>query len=171
MRPHSTHDVLLVDPDLELRGCRALYLQMRGFRVAGARAADDTLLRLRAGFRPCVVLADPRLGGNDMWPLVDYLRADSVLATVPLVLVARDAEQVLSAERHGVHECIDPPSEPEHLVAAIERVCRRRSDATHDPFQGAIRPRKTTLLRRLPVPRPSTPAFPEPAPPLLRRLA
>jgi hypothetical protein len=52
MRPHPTHDVLLVDPDLEMRACRAFYLQMRGFRVVGTRAADDTLRQLRAGFRP-----------------------------------------------------------------------------------------------------------------------
>src|SRR5690349_7680028 len=116
VKPHSTHDVLLVDPDLELRTCRALYLQTRGFRVAGARAADDTLLRLRAGFRPCVVLADPRARGDGLWWLVDYLRSDSVLSTVPLVLVTHDTDQASRAERHGVLECIDPPSEPERLV-------------------------------------------------------
>jgi DNA-binding NtrC family response regulator len=140
MRAHATHDVLLVDPDLELRACRALYLQMRGFRVAGARAADDTLLRLRAGFRPCVVLADPRTGGHAVWALVDYLRADSVLATVPLVLVARDLDAASCAARHDVHACIDPPSDPERLVAAIERACRRRCGPPFDPIRSIARP-------------------------------
>lgn len=168
MRPHPTHDILLVDPDLELRRCRALYLQMRGFRVAGARAADDTLLRLRAGFRPCVMLVDPRRADTTVWDLVDYLRADSVLATVPLVLVTYGAAETVRAEGHGVDECIAPPSEPQRLVAAIERQCRRRSGSPFASSEGAIRPQNPMLPRRVHAPEAFAP--PSPAPPVVRRL-
>ncbi len=131
MRSHPTHDVLLVDPALEVRAPHALYLQMQGFRVVEASAADDTLRRLRSGCRPCVVLANPRATGNAAWELVDYLHGDSVLATVPLVLFTDDPVHVRSAHWHGVRECLPTPTTPAGVVAAIRRQCRRvRSDAS-----------------------------------------
>lgn len=171
MKPHPTHEVLLVDPDLEMRACRALYLQMRGIRVVGTRAADDTLRQLRAGFRPCVVLTDPGSTGDRAWELVDYLRRDSVLATVPLVLMTHDSVEAMRSERHGVRECIGRHATPQSFVAAIERQCRRRSGRSFLPSEIDIRPRPRGAVRRLRVHDPVLPPLPEPAPPLLRRLA
>jgi len=147
MRPHPTHDVLLVDPDLEMRACRAFYLQMRGFRVVATRAADDTLRELRAGFRPCVVLTDPRTSGAAAWALIDYLRTDSVLATVPLVLVTHDPAQAQQSECHGVRECIAKPATPQSFVAAIERQCRRRSGEVQAREDARMRPTEVSLRR------------------------
>src|SRR5215203_6159926 len=101
MTPHPKHEVLLVDPNDDVRECLALYLRLHGCRVVGTRAPDDTLQRLRDGFRPCVVLVDPREPGEAVWGLVDYLRADSVLKRVPLVLVAREPMHVRCAHWRG----------------------------------------------------------------------
>ena len=124
-RPHAAHEVLVVDPDDDVRACLILYLQMHGVRAIGARGEDDTLQRLRGGIRPCVVFVDPRRVGLEAWGLVDYLRADSVLATVPLVLVAGEPLLLRSAHWRGVRECVAKPAMPAHFVAALERQCRR----------------------------------------------
>jgi DNA-binding NtrC family response regulator len=126
MTPHLTHDVLLVDPEDDVRCNLALYLRMHGCRVTGARGPDDTLQHLRFGFRPCVVLTDPRATGTAGWELVDYLRADSVLATVPLILATVDALQLKCARWHGVRESIAKPAEPSRFVDVVERQCRRQ---------------------------------------------
>ncbi len=126
MRSHPNHQLLLVDPDDDLRACRVLFLRMHGIRTVGAATADGTLQQLRAGFRPCVVVTDPHVAGDAAWPLVDYLRADSVLATVPLVLVTQDPVHVRLAHWHGVRECLPIPVAPQRYLAAIERHCRWR---------------------------------------------
>jgi DNA-binding NtrC family response regulator len=124
-RPHATHEVLVVDPDDDIRRCLVLYLRMRGVRTLGTSGAHDTLERLRKGFRPCVVFVDPRRVGLAAWEIVDYLRADSVLASVPLVLVAGEPLLVRSAQWRGIRECVEKPAAPPAFVEAIERQCRR----------------------------------------------
>jgi len=123
--PRATHAVLVVDPDDDVRACLVLYLRMRGMCTVGASGACDTLERLRAGFRPCVVLVDPRRAGLAAWEIVDYLRSDSVLASVPLVLVAREPLLVKSAQWRGIPACVEKPAVPAAFVDAIERQCRR----------------------------------------------
>lgn len=125
-RPHSTHEVLVVDPDDDVRACLVLYLRMHGMRTIGTGGEHDTLERLREGFRPCVVFVDPRRVGLEAWELVDYLRNDSVLSAVPLVLVAGEALLVKSASWRGVRECVAKPAAPRSFVSVIERQCRRR---------------------------------------------
>jgi DNA-binding NtrC family response regulator len=124
-RPHAAHEVLVVDPDDDVRACLVLYLMLHGVYAIGARDEHDTLRRLRAGVRPCVVFVDPRRVGLEAWGLVDYLRADSVLTTVPLVLVAGEPLLLRSAHWRGVRECVAKPATPAHFVAALERQCRR----------------------------------------------
>ncbi len=125
-RTHATHEVLVVDPDDEVRACLVLYLRMHGARALGTRAEHDTLQCLRKGFRPCVVFVDPRRTGLEAWGLVDYLRSDSVLATVPLVLVAGDGLLLKSARWRGIRECLAKPAAPATFVVTLERQCRRR---------------------------------------------
>lgn len=126
MTSHPIHEVLLVDPDDDVRECLALVLRFHGCRVVATRAPADTLQKLRSGFRPCIVLADPRRTGDEVWGLVDYLRADSVLKYVPLILIAREPMHLRCAHWRGVRECVAHPASPPSLVAAIERQCRRR---------------------------------------------
>ena len=137
---HPLHEVLLVDPSDDVRAVLTLYLRMRNVRVTATCGPDDTLQRLRAGFRPCVVLTDPRASRSAGWELVDHLRADSVLARVPLVLLANDALQSRCARWHGVDACLDKPAAPAQLVATIERLCRRlgKPRPTVDPTLGAV---------------------------------
>jgi DNA-binding NtrC family response regulator len=125
-RRHEIHEVLLVDPDRDVRAALALYLQLRNVRVIGTGTTSDTLQCLREGFRPCVVVTDPRAAGVAGWPLVDYLRTDSVLASVPLILTSSDAMQVRCAHWRGVRECIRKPASPASFLDAIERRCVRR---------------------------------------------
>src|SRR4051794_14951075 len=122
---HPTHQVLLIDPEPEIRATRALFLQMHNMTVQTARGSASTLERLRAGFRPCAVVADPRRAGIAAWELVDWLRHDSVLCRVPLVLVCGEALQWKSARWHGVAECLPKPALPASIIAAIERRCMR----------------------------------------------
>jgi DNA-binding NtrC family response regulator len=153
MRAHQIHEVLLVDPDDELRAVRALHLQMHGVRVVGTGSAAATLQRLRAGFRPCVVLTDPRASGAAAWGLVDYLHTDSVLSLVPLVLVTHDPVDVMCAHWHGVGECLAIPVLPERWMAAIEGHCRRLGGvpASSAAIRSAAKVRRPVLRRGDPI--------------------
>jgi DNA-binding NtrC family response regulator len=149
MTPHPTHDVLLVDPDEDVREHLMLFLRLHGCRVIGTRGADDTLQHLRYGFRPCVVVTDPRAVGAGGWDLVDYLHGDSVLATVPLVLATVDVVQQKCAHWRGVRECIAKPADPARYVDAVERQCRRRWRRLERYAPAVLAPGPVTpLLRR-----------------------
>lgn len=123
---HPSHNVLVVDPDDDVRDCLVLYLQLHGIPTVGTRGADGTLRALRAGFRPCVVLTDPRGHGADAWDLLAYLRTDSVLSKVPTVLASENAMDRRRALRGGVVATIDKPAPPERWVEVVERECRYR---------------------------------------------
>jgi DNA-binding NtrC family response regulator len=126
MNRHPHHDVLVVDPDRSLAACLTLYLQMNGFRTIATRGHRDTLEALRAGFRPCVVFADPRSSEAGAWEVVDYLRSDSILSRVPLVVVS-DCPRLLRRAAHaGIAAVIAKPAPPGRWVDAVERQCRYR---------------------------------------------
>jgi DNA-binding NtrC family response regulator len=162
MTPHPTHDVLLVDPDEDVRAQLMLFLRLHGCRVIGTRGSDDTLQHLRYGFRPCVVVTDPRAIGAGGWDLVDFLREDSVLARVPLVLATVDPMQLKCAHWRGVRECIAKPVPPARYVDAVERQCRRRWRRLERIFEPAA------VAKRAAVTEPAALA-PGPVTPLLRR--
>lgn len=123
---HPSHHVLVVDPEDDVRDCLVLYLQLQGFHTLGTRDSSGTLRALRAGFRPCVVLTDPRVHGADGWELLAYVRDDSVLAKVPTVLASANAMDRRRALRRGVVAAIEKPVAPAHWIEVVERECRYR---------------------------------------------
>jgi CheY-like chemotaxis protein len=125
MKANGVHEVLIVDSDNEVRDCLAFFLYLNGCKAVGARTPGETLAPLRAGFRPCVIIADPRRRGAAAWTVVDDLHADSVLANVPLVLVTSEAIDGQHESAHGIRERIAKPADPIEFLAAIDRQCRR----------------------------------------------
>lgn len=112
--------VLLVDDDDDLRDSIADLLRHRGYRVMTAgdgRAALDLIAR---SAMPCVVLLDLVMPGMDGWSFLGVIRADPVLASIPIVIASAHAA---THGPIGTNEVLHKPFDLAELFSLVERHC------------------------------------------------
>lgn len=113
--------ILLIEDNEQNRYLATYLLEARGWRVvhAGDGPAGIALARRE---RPVLILLDIQLPGMDGHAVARQLRADPVLAQVPVVAVtsyamAGDREAAMAA---GCHGYIEKPIDPQTFVATVE---------------------------------------------------
>jgi len=112
--------VLLIDDDADVRDSIADLLRARGYLVATAedgRAALDAIARDEL---PCVVLLDLVMPGMDGWKFLAVVRADPLLAAIPVVIASAHAATHAPSGAAGV---LHKPFELPELFAVVERHC------------------------------------------------
>lgn len=106
--------ILLVDDELELRQSLTAELTTRGWRVIDAADGVEALERLRAGFRPDVVLLDllmPRMNGFEFARVV---REDSRLRDIPIIVLT--GQHLTPADRDRFGGCVQRIIEKQSLA-------------------------------------------------------
>jgi CheY-like chemotaxis protein len=113
-------DLLLVEPDPAEAELAASCFRSR---VAVARDAPEALRWLET-ILPRVVLLNPRLPGSDGMSLLERLRSDPRLRTVPVVVLTSDEApfEVSRALRLGANSVVLKPVRFEALRAALAEV-------------------------------------------------
>lgn len=114
--------VLLVDDDDDLRDAIADLLRVRGYAVTTAEDGHAALDVIGRSARPCVVLLDLVMPGMDGWTLLAVLRADPLLATIPIVIASAHAATHAPV---GALEVLHKPFDLAELFAVVERHCGR----------------------------------------------
>jgi two-component system OmpR family response regulator len=122
------HQVLIVDDDADIRDAVATVLQLEGFEVAPACGVEDAYARMRAGFRPCVVLLDLHMPELDGWAFLDRMRDEPDLVEVPVAVVSGDANQRAAAIATGC-DFLLKPVRPAALVQTVGKHCKRHRAA------------------------------------------
>lgn len=128
--PSSRQGSILVVDDLPTnRELMRETLQPFGYQV---RLADSVsaALRMTSEQLPDLIISDLHMPGADGFSLVRAIKADPLLASLPLVLLSssswngrdRELAQVLGVDRFLLR-----PIEPQQLIAEIESCLRRRS--------------------------------------------
>jgi two-component system, chemotaxis family, chemotaxis protein CheY len=117
--------VLVVDDNDDVRESFVMLLMMHGYKASGASSGFGALRRLRDGLRPAVVVLDLRLPGMHGWEVLDHMRDDPALASIPVVMVSGDVHEAHRAEEHGLQNFLRKPVDPEVLLQAIERQCEK----------------------------------------------
>jgi DNA-binding response OmpR family regulator len=127
-KPHASpmpaHEVLILEDHDDIRDAIAFLFRASGFDVAPAWGVEDAYRQLRQGFRPCVVLLDLHMPGMDGWAFVDRMRLEPHLNDVPVIIMSGDGDQRGRTE-HAGYEFLMKPTQPETLIGAIHRHCRR----------------------------------------------
>jgi CheY-like chemotaxis protein len=77
-------DILVVEDEHDVRVVLREILEGAGWRVTTAANGRDALAILRAGAKPALVVVDLWMPMMDGWQLMDALRADPELATIPI---------------------------------------------------------------------------------------
>ena len=81
-RPH----VLIVEDDAELRASMADLLKSDGYEIDLATNGAEAINHLETAVRPCAVVVDLLMPGVIGQELLEYLRGDVVLASIPVAI-------------------------------------------------------------------------------------
>jgi len=117
--------VLVVDDDATVREVMTRFLGKMGFDSIAAADSKDAL-RLAREARPSVITVDAMMAGLDGWDLLDKLKADPELASIPVIIVS-----VVDGEAIGLAKAasnyLAKPVDRARLALAIEKF-RTRSN-------------------------------------------
>ena len=101
-----------------MQGLLGEVLENEGYEVDIASNGAEAINMLDSSDRPCAVLVDllmPRLVGQE---LIEYLRSDEKLATIPLAIVSGSPQ--LAPEGYTV---FPKPVEPQALLEFVKGKC------------------------------------------------
>jgi len=118
--------ILTIDDDPEFRLLISTQLQSRNITVVGAADGIQAIIKAR-GKQPDVILLDLGLPGGDGFLILERLKANKLLSTVPvIILTARDLKEVEEkAFRAGAAASFQKPVNIESLLTVIEEVLRK----------------------------------------------
>ena len=95
----------------------ASLLERRGFAVTAATNGQEALDLLESGLRPQLMLIDLMLPKVSGWDLLDYLRQDEFLRTVPTIIVTGVPSEQVKVIADAV---LRKPLDFEHLVRTVD---------------------------------------------------
>jgi CheY-like chemotaxis protein len=80
--------ILIVEDDLDIQEALSELLRREGYQVEIADNGAEAIAMLEGGDRPCVMLVDLLMPGIVGQELLEYLRDDVRLATIPVAIVS-----------------------------------------------------------------------------------
>ena len=117
--------VLIIDDDPAVHLMISRWLQPRNITVVGV---VDPFQALRAAReqRPDVILLDLGLPGGDGFLMLERLKANTLLSTIPVIIVtARDLKEVEGkAAQAGAAASLQKPLKMDSLLTVIEQVLK-----------------------------------------------
>jgi CheY-like chemotaxis protein len=113
--------VLVIEDDETMRSALEAMLDAAGYAVVGVRSANDALDHLAAGPPPRLIVLDialPDIQGDQLYATI---RADPVLAMVPVLVLTGQEEP---PELPGVTATLVKGISAEALLGMIDAACR-----------------------------------------------
>lgn len=121
--------ILVADDEPDIRMLARIALKSEGFTVLEAENGEDTLTAI-IDQDPDLVFLDLRMPGLDGWSVLERLKAEGRLETVPVVIISAHAGlgSTEKAIEMGCRGYITKPFGPRDLVVAIRKYARERAD-------------------------------------------
>jgi len=119
----STHRVLVVEDDLDIRESLMEILEDHGYEPIGAENGLEALARLREpGPQPCLILLDLMLPKMDGRAFRQHQLQSPELAAIPVVVISafRDVAQI--AQEMNV-DLLKKPFKLTEIVSVAQRYC------------------------------------------------
>ncbi|PTL83238.1 response regulator [Vitiosangium sp. GDMCC 1.1324] len=118
------HPVLVVEDHADSRELLAEFLEALGYEVEVAGNGLEALERLRCAPRPMAMLLDLMMPVMSGWELMQHVRGDPALRSLPVVVVSgAGASQVLP---EGILGAVPKPVDLNALRVLLETATRRR---------------------------------------------
>jgi CheY-like chemotaxis protein len=115
----ATPTVLVIDDDAAVRDLMARFLDKLGYRGIAAPNGPEGL-RLARQVRPDVITLDVVMPQMNGWDVLEQLKADPELASVPVIMVTIDDREAVGLAR-GAANYLIKPIDKDRLAEAIDR--------------------------------------------------
>lgn len=116
--------VLIVDDDPDALDAMRLLLSTSGYDVRTASDGTEALTLLSAGLSPRLVITDIMMPELTGWELLQAMRADHALQTVPVVMMTAS---FISSHPEGV-PVLEKPFGLDSLLAIVDKYCSSPPD-------------------------------------------
>ncbi len=119
----TTHNILLVDDDVELVAMLKEYLEQEGFDVVTVHDGESGVTEALSGAYQLMVLdvMMPRMSGVDA---LRRIRAESAIPVIMLTARGDDTDRIIGLEL-GADDYVPKPCTPRELVARVRAILRR----------------------------------------------
>jgi len=114
--------ILLVEDNADVLETYAELLEGRGYRVARAANGQQALDYLRQHQVPSLILLDLLMPVLDGYQLLQQIRGNRTLSTVPVVVISAVADPE-HARSLGVTACFTKPPELDRLLEIVAQHC------------------------------------------------
>lgn len=111
--------ILVVDDDESIREALQQLLELEGYPARTAESGPEALAMLRSGGAGLVLL-DLMMPVMNGWEVLDAMRADRDLASIPVVVVTAFGRNL---ERLAELEVLRKPMEIDQLLEVVGRYC------------------------------------------------
>jgi signal transduction histidine kinase/CheY-like chemotaxis protein len=111
--------VLVIDDDPTVRDLMTRFVGKLGFRAVSASNGEEGL-RLAREIMPRIITLDVVMPTLDGWDVLDRLKSDPELASIPVIMVTIVDNQAFGIE-HGVSEYLVKPIDRERLAVALDK--------------------------------------------------
>ncbi len=127
VRKGEAKTVLIIEDEAEVRNFASRVLELEGYRILQAEDGDEGL-RLARERRIALVLLDLRLPGDDGWAVLEQLKKEPELSSIPvIVFTASVAEpQRNRALAMGAADYLVKPLSAASLRKSVARILRRK---------------------------------------------
>lgn len=135
--------ILVVDDDQQIVRLIASYLEQAGMSVLTAYDGDTAQHIIRKE-RPDLIVLDLMLPGQSGWEITRWLRTDSHLADIPVLMLTakvEDEDKIYGLEL-GADDYLTKPFNPLEMVARTKAILRRARGNLQPPHvleQGRLR--------------------------------
>ena len=127
MRKGKTKTVLVIEDEADVLNFASRVLELEGYRVLQAEDGEEGL-RLARQNQVALVLLDLRLPGIDGWAVLEQLKTELELSSIPVIVftasvAASQRDRALAA---GATHYMVKPLSAASLRTAIARILRRK---------------------------------------------
>jgi signal transduction histidine kinase/CheY-like chemotaxis protein len=118
--------ILCIDDDPTMHDLIGRYLDSEGYRFAVAGSGPDGL-RMAAELKPDAITLDVMMPGMDGWAVLSALKADPILADIPVVMLTVVQDRSIGYAL-GVSDYLTKPIERGRLMQVLKRVRREHGE-------------------------------------------
>ncbi len=127
MRKRTKKTVLVVEDEAEIREFASTVVELEGYRVLQTGDADEGMRLLKEN-QVSLILLDLRLTNGDGWAILEQLKKEPELSSVPVVIFTAlaAASQKQRAQKAGATAYLVKPLSYVELSSEIARVIHKR---------------------------------------------
>ena len=113
--------ILVADDDRDVRELSIFTLRFAGHEVVGASNGEEAIVEAKV-YAPDLILMDVRMPKLNGFEACKILKADAVLATIPVIFLSARGEEadVKAGLEAGAVDYIQKPISPDHLVEKVK---------------------------------------------------